>query len=194
MEICINIYYRLKSGVSENTRGESMFTISKGMPILGCQLRGENGCFGIYSTEAYSMVLKIYEQVYEDTPLLEVILNRQEYTTGDVFHIAIEGIKEGYSYTWQTKSKENEESIPLIDPYARSLHAFPKGSNHYKNIVVKDTLYIGKRPQIPWKDTIIYELHVGAFTKGATCGLDDREKGTFEGIIRKLPYLKKLGA
>ena len=189
----MNRYHILISKIVEKYKGEDMLIISKGMPGLGCRLMQDKGYFGIYSTEAYSMVLKIYQQVYEDIPLLEVVLDREAYATGDVFHIAIEGIMEGYSYTWQTKSKDNKESMPLIDPYARSVHAFPKGTNHYKNIVVKDTLYSGKRPELSWKETIIYEMHVGAFTKSATCDINQKEKGTFEGILRKLPYLKELG-
>jgi malto-oligosyltrehalose trehalohydrolase len=37
---------------------------------------------------------------------------------------------------------------------------------------------------LPWNETVIYELHVGTFTP----------EGTFEGVERKLDYLKYLGA
>lgn len=170
-----------------------MFEIKKGLPLLGCRLIDKWAYFGIYATVCHEMVLKIYQYVYEDKPLIEVVLNRQNYSTGDIFHIAISGIEEGYAYTWQTIDEKGEKSMPLIDPYARSLSAFPKGSNHYKNLVLRDNLYEGVHPNIPWEETIIYEMHVGAFTKSPTSGLELKERGTYEGILKKLPYLKSLG-
>ena len=44
---------------------------------------------------------------------------------------------------------------------------------------------------IPYQDTIIYGLNVRAFTMHKSSGV--KHKGTFEGIIEKIPYLKKLG-
>ena len=40
-------------------------------------------------------------------------------------------------------------------------------------------------------ETIIYELHVGGFTRSPTSGV--KTPGTFSGIIEKIPYLKDLG-
>ncbi|WP_440948682.1 glycogen debranching protein GlgX [Methanosarcina sp. T3] len=40
-------------------------------------------------------------------------------------------------------------------------------------------------------ETVIYELHVGGFTRSPTSGV--RAPGTFSGIIEKIPYLKDLG-
>jgi len=39
--------------------------------------------------------------------------------------------------------------------------------------------------------TIIYELHVGGFTRSPTSGV--KVPGTFSGVIEKIPYLKELG-
>ncbi|MDA3733678.1 alpha-amylase family glycosyl hydrolase [Niameybacter massiliensis] len=170
-----------------------MFEIEKGFPLLGCKLIRDRCNFGIYATTARCMILKIYRFVYEEVPLVEVILDRETSCMGDVFCISIKGVEEGFAYTWQTVTEKGEMSIPLIDPYARSLSAFPKGSNHYKNIVVNDKVYKGERPFIPWEETIIYEMHVGAFTKSPTSQIENRERGTFEGLLKKLPYLKELG-
>jgi len=46
-------------------------------------------------------------------------------------------------------------------------------------------------PRIPYEDTIIYRLHVRGFTKSPSSGVV--QKGTFDGIIEKIPYLKELG-
>lgn len=45
--------------------------------------------------------------------------------------------------------------------------------------------------RIPYQDTIIYGLNVRAFTMHKSSGV--KHKGTFEGIVEKIPYLKNLG-
>lgn len=47
------------------------------------------------------------------------------------------------------------------------------------------------RPNIMFSDNIIYRLHVRGFTMGRYSKV--RRKGTFAGIIEKIPYLKELG-
>lgn len=44
---------------------------------------------------------------------------------------------------------------------------------------------------IPYEETIIYGLNVRGFTMHKSSGV--KQKGTFEGIIEKIPYLKQLG-
>jgi len=46
-------------------------------------------------------------------------------------------------------------------------------------------------PKTAVNDLIIYKLHVRGFTKGARSGV--KAKGTFRGIVEKIPYLKELG-
>ena len=47
------------------------------------------------------------------------------------------------------------------------------------------------REGIPFRDSVFYEMNVRGFTKGRRSGV--RQKGTFEGVIEKIPYLKSLG-
>ena len=55
---------------------------------------------------------------------------------------------------------------------------------------IGEKLY-GKSRLQELNETIIYELHVGGFTRSPTSGVKD--PGTFSGIIEKIPYLKDLG-
>src|SRR5262249_48255665 len=60
--------------------------------------------------------------------------------------------------------------------------------------VVDQTAYDweGDRPlNRPMHETIIYELHVGGFTRSPSAGV--RHPGTFSGVIEKIPYLQSLG-
>ena len=43
----------------------------------------------------------------------------------------------------------------------------------------------------PMSETIVYEMHVGGFTRHPNAGV--KRPGTFAGIIEKIPYLKSLG-
>ena len=45
--------------------------------------------------------------------------------------------------------------------------------------------------QTPYNRTIIYQLHVRGFTRHNSSNV--KSKGTFEGLIEKIPYLKELG-
>jgi isoamylase len=42
-------------------------------------------------------------------------------------------------------------------------------------------------------DTVIYELHIGGFTKNPNSGVKDEARGTFAGLVEKIPYLQDLG-
>jgi len=48
-----------------------------------------------------------------------------------------------------------------------------------------------ENPHIPYNRSIIYQLHVRGFTKHNSSGV--KHKGTFEGLVEKISYLKDLG-
>jgi isoamylase len=41
--------------------------------------------------------------------------------------------------------------------------------------------------------TIIYEMHVGGFSRHPTCGVAEAKRGTYSGLIEKISYLRALG-
>ena len=45
----------------------------------------------------------------------------------------------------------------------------------------------------PFAETVIYELHVGGFTRHPSSGVAAEKRGTYAGLIEKIPYLKDLG-
>ena len=48
-------------------------------------------------------------------------------------------------------------------------------------------------PQIPYEECIIYRIHPRGFTKHPSSGVEQAKRGTFAGIVDKIPYLKELG-
>ncbi|MEM8780481.1 MAG: glycogen debranching protein GlgX [Cyanobacteria bacterium P01_G01_bin.49] len=49
------------------------------------------------------------------------------------------------------------------------------------------------RLQIDYSASVIYEMHVGGFTRHPNSGVSSEKRGTFAGLIEKIPYLKSLG-
>ena len=79
----------------------------------------------------------------------------------------------------------------VIDPYAKELCTCTSGMTRSK-VLLDSYDWEGDRPlQIPQSDVIAYSLHVRGFTKNKSSKV--RGKGTFKGIVEKIPYLLELG-
>ena len=96
----------------------------------------------------------------------------------------------------------------LVDPYGRGAvvpknysrdAARKEGDNAaaaMKSVVTDPRAYDweGDTPlNRPSSQTIVYEMHVGGFTRHPSSGITEKKRGTFAGLIEKIPYLKKLG-
>ena len=89
--------------------------------------------------------------------------------------------------------------VVYTDPYAKSVSGLEKFGAFGEN--KRSTRGILKREafdwegdsslEIPFEDTILYGLHVRGFTMHKSSGV--RNRGTFEGIVEKIDYLKELG-
>src|SRR4029077_16827717 len=101
-----------------------------------------------------------------------------------------------------------DPSKVLLDPYGRCVvvpksysreTARRKGDNAataMKSVVVEPSTYDweGDAPlRHPWSRTIIYETHVRGFTCHPSSGVAEKSRGTFAGLIEKIPYLQQLG-
>jgi isoamylase len=96
----------------------------------------------------------------------------------------------------------------LLDPYGRGI-AVPEqygrddarrpGENTataMKSVVLDVSAYDweGDAPlRRPSSQTIVYELHVRGFTRHPSSGVGEQSRGTFAGLIEKIPYLQQLG-
>ena len=93
----------------------------------------------------------------------------------------------------------------LIDPYSKgnstklwkrtdALGSIDNLTTSMRSVVIdiSDYDWEGDRPlNRPMNETIIYELHVRGFTKSSSS--DCKHRGTFSGVIEKIPYLQELG-
>jgi glycogen operon protein len=96
----------------------------------------------------------------------------------------------------------------LLDPYGRAV-VVPKNYNRdaarletddaataMKSVVADVSAYDWEGdapPQRPSSQTIIYEMHVRGFTRHPSSGISEQTRGTYAGVIEKIPYLQQLG-
>lgn len=131
--------------------------------------------FMIYSNVEDGVALKIYDGDKVKRYELDKDINREE----DKWIISIKGCGYGTIYQWEIGGEN------IIDPYGITI------TDDGKNIITRNKSTNKIRPNIPWEDTIIYEMNVGFFTKNNNSQV--KYAGTFSGVIEKIPYLKDLG-
>ncbi len=174
--------------------------VNNGKPILGATIDDDSTNFGVFSKNAKQVTLQIYSNRDDTDPIFQYTLDKVYNKTGSVWHVNIESVGHGTYYAWKMDGQFDvasgnrfDKTKVLVDPYAKSVAKGP-GEYNYKSVVVDDSGYDWEgvvSPKIPMKDTIIYEMHVGLFTKSKTSEV--MFKGTFKGIIEKIHHLKKLG-
>src|SRR5262249_23800201 len=94
----------------------------------------------------------------------------------------------------------------LLDPYGRGVMvpttydreaARRPGERAAMNSVVVDvSAYDWEgdgRLRRPSSQTIVYEMHVRGFTRHPSSGVAEDRRGTFAGLVEKIPYLQRLG-
>jgi isoamylase len=144
------------------------------------------------ASSAKSLTLHLFP-IGNKTPFLLVPLNPETNRTNEIWHVFVKGLLPPFEYMWET-----EEGQLLLDPYAKVLSS--------KTVWGKKTKYAPKgrctapssfnwertkKPKTPFKDLIIYEMHVRGFTQDASSQVT--RKGTFLGLIDKIPHLVSLG-
>ena len=175
---------------------------------FGASLIGSGAVnFSVFSKNAAGCELLLYENGSEEP--FAVIPFPDEFRIGNVFSMIVYGLDyENLEYGFRFDgeySPENgslfDKSKVLLDPYAKLVggrEIWGTVPDKYRDfryrgrVIPEDFDWEGdKQPEIPMKDLIIYEMHVRGFTKDESSGV--RYKGTFAGVIEKIPYLKKLG-
>ena len=115
-----------------------------------------------------------------------------EYRIGNMYSIVIEDIDPAkYTYNFQENGKE------ILDPYAKVICGNEVWGDTEERLLsagIQVENFKWEEDKVlmnPYEKSVIYQLHVRGFTKHVSSGV--KKKGTFEGIIEKIPYLKELG-
>ena len=166
--------------------------------------RGVN--FSVAAPEAQKIELLIFSN-HKDKEPSQIIRLDKNNQSGDYWHVEVKGFSNGCCYCYRVletrsiSSGSPSNSIYLLDPCSRQIQGWEalrqlNTKQSLKSVVCEREQFNFEdhpRPRHAWNKTTIYELHVGGFTSQIDSGVNPLEKGTFLGLIDKIPYLKDLG-
>lgn len=180
---------------------------------LGAIVDANGVNFSLYSAHATAVELLIFEKYDDLYPVQIIKLDPATNKTFYYWHVYVEGLKPGAAYGYRVDGPNNlheaghryNKNKVLLDPYSKSnscilwkrINALGTEDNlttSMRSIVVDLNDYDWENdqsPAHPMSKTIIYEMHVRGFTKSLSSNC--KHKGTFAGIIEKIPYLQELG-
>jgi glycogen operon protein len=177
---------------------------------LGAHWDGEGTNFAIWSTTATAVDVCLFD---EDGHEVQIPLDDQTY---HVWHGYLPGVAPGQRYGFRLDGPydpslglfHNKAKL-VLDPYARAVEgefvdnpavyaASGADSAPYvpRSVIIHNAYPWGgdHRPNIPWDDTVIYELHVRGFTQQHP-DIPPELRGTYAGLAHPvaIDYLKSLG-
>jgi isoamylase len=175
--------------------------------------RGVN--FSVYSKNASGVELLFFDGADDARPARTIRLDPVDNRTYHYWHVFVPGVQAGQIYGYRVEGPSDlargmrfDPAKVLIDPYGRCV-VVPKsysrdaaskpGDNAaaaMKSVVVDPSTYDweGDTPlKRPSARTIVYEMHVRGFTRNPNSGVAPEKRGTYAGLIEKIPYLKQLG-
>ena len=182
---------------------------------LGATVYPEGVNFSVFSKGATGVELLLFGEMAAPRPDRAIALDPRQNRTYHYWHVFVPGLKAGQIYGYRVagpwapeKGARFDPGKVLLDPYGRAV-AVPPGyrrdlasgpgentAQAMKSVVADLGRYDweGDQPlQRPFAQTIIYELHVGGFTRHHSSGVAPEKRGTFTGLMEKIPYLKDLG-
>jgi isoamylase len=161
------------------------------------------------------MELLLFEREDDPQPARSIMLDPETNRTYHYWHTYVPGLQAGQLYGYRaygpfepSVGMRFDATKVLLDPYARGVvvpgnysrvAACLEGDNAstaLKSVVVDPQAYNWEsdtRPHRPPSRTIIYEMHVKGFTRHPNSGVREEMRGTYAGLIEKIPYLLHLG-
>lgn len=181
---------------------------------LGATVTPNGVNFSLYSRHATKVELLLFDRANDIRPAELIRFDPAFNRTYHYWHVAVPGLRPGQLYGYRihgpfdpAQGMRFDPAKLLLDPYGRGV-AVPENysreaarktgdtiASAMKSVVVDPHLYDweGDMPlHKPSSQSIIYELHVRGFTRHPNSGVSAEARGTYRGLIEKIPYLKDL--
>jgi isoamylase len=159
--------------------------------------------------------LLLFDREDDARPTLVIPIDRATNRTYYYWHLFVSGVRPSQIYGYRAHGPWDpangmrfDPTKVLLDPYGRGVVVpqnydrsaiRPNAENMaaaMKSVVVEPQAYDweGDAPlRRPCSQTIIYEMHVRGFTQHSSSGVADQLRGTYAGLIEKIPHLQQLG-
>src|SRR5438874_6526421 len=182
---------------------------------LGATPSEEGVNFSIFSRHATAMELLLFDAVDDARPAQAIRIDPIANRTYHYWHVFVPDVRPGQIYGYRVEGPSDparglrfDYDKVLLDPYGRGVvvpdgyrraAAAERGDNAataMKSVVVDPNAYDweGDAPlRRPSARTIVYETHVRGFTRHPSSGVGEKTRGTYAGLIEKIPYLRDLG-
>ncbi len=182
---------------------------------LGANVSSEGVNFSVFSKGATGVELLLFDSADSPQPERVIALDPGKHRAYHYWHVFIPGLKAGQIYGYRVagpwapdKGARFDPGKVLLDPYGRAVAVPPSYSRDLasqpgENTATAMKSVVADLGRYDWEgdqqlkrsfaQTIIYELHVGGFTKHPSSGVVKEKQGTFAGLIEKIPYLTDLG-
>ena len=171
--------------------------------------------FSLYAERATAVELLFFHTVDDAAPSQIIRLDARRHRTQSYWHASVPGATVGQVYGFRVYGPSAPErglrfdpTKVLLDPYGLAVAvpaaydrqaAVNPGDNcgvAMKSVVADPECYDWEGDRTlnrPFVKTIVYEMHVGGFTRHPNSGVSEERRGTFAGLIEKIPYLQDLG-
>jgi isoamylase len=177
---------------------------------------GANGVnFSVYSRNASTIELLFFEREDDGKPERVIAIDPVTNRTYHYWHVFVPEAQAGQIYAYRVhgtfdpaRGLRFDPDKLLLDPYGRGVvvprnysrdAAAQEGDNAataMKSVIVDPHAYDweGDVPLArPSSRTVVYEMHVRGFTRHPSSGIAEKLRGTYAGLIEKIPYLRDLG-
>ena len=175
--------------------------------------RGVNFC--LYSKHSTLVELLLFDHEDDAKPSEIIPLDPRHHRTYHYWRVFVPDLKPGQLYGFRVTGPQAPErglrfdpDKVLLDPYGLAV-VVPKSysreaasrpgdnaASAMKSVVVDPGRYNWERDvplKTPFVKTVIYELHVRGFTRHPSSDVASEKRGTYAGLIEKIPYLQDLG-
>jgi glycogen operon protein len=182
---------------------------------LGASVQPRGVNFSLFSKDATAVELLLFDGVDDARPARTVALDPRRNRTYDYWHLFVPDVRPGQLYGYRVdgpfRPRQGLRFAPdklLLDPYARAV-AVPEAysrqaartpgdnvASAMKSVVVDPGRYDWEDDMPlarPLPETVIYEMHVRGFTRHPSSGVALEKRGTYAGLIDRIPYLEELG-
>jgi glycogen operon protein len=171
--------------------------------------------FSVFSKNATAVELLFFDRTNDPVPVRTIHLDPKINKTYHYWHVFVPDIQAGQTYGYRVRGPfEPERGMRfdrqkvLLDPYGKAV-VIPETYNRLltsepgentatsmKSVVADTSVYDweGDVPlKRPFARAIIYEMHLRGFTVHPGSGVTPEKRGTYAGLIEKIPYLRDLG-